>query len=147
IEYSPFRMELVRRNKEDKDSSNGEVILKVNELQWLHMETARNRTAEDPEEWWQEQHSSHTFHHDRGPEGVGCDFTFMGSQTLYGIPEHAASLALRDTFEYNTVTTEGGGGGGEGGRGQANEPYRLYNLDVFEYELDIPDSFTVPFLC
>lgn len=36
----------------------------------------------------------------------------------YGIPEHADKFALRTT--------------GEGGL----DPYRLYNLDVFEYELE-----------
>ena len=33
---------------------------------------------------------------------------------LYGIPEHADSLLLRDT--------------------SSGEPYRLYNVDIFEYE-------------
>lgn len=41
---------------------------------------------------------------------------FDSDGVLYGIPEHTGHLALKET-------TEG-------------EPYRLYNLDVFEYELD-----------
>jgi alpha 1,3-glucosidase len=43
---------------------------------------------------------------------------------VYGIPEHASSFALKNTR-------------GKSNNGY-NEPYRLYNLDVFEYELDSP---------
>lgn len=48
------------------------------------------------------------------------DISFPGASRAYGLPEHADKLALRTT--------------GEGGL----DPYRLYNLDVFEYELDSP---------
>jgi alpha 1,3-glucosidase len=54
---------------------------------------------------------------------VGADITFPGSAQVYGVPEHATQHALK--------TTRGGGG-------SYSEPYRLYNLDVFEYELDEP---------
>ena len=50
---------------------------------------------------------------------VGMDFSFVGFHHLYGIPEHADSFALKDT------------------RGKS-DPYRLYNVDVFEYELNSP---------
>ncbi|XP_057278799.1 neutral alpha-glucosidase AB, partial [Pezoporus wallicus] len=52
------------------------------------------------------------------PTSVGLDFSLPGFEHVYGIPEHAESLRLR--------TTEGG------------DPYRLYNLDVFQYELYNP---------
>uniref|UniRef100_A0A8D0L6C6 Neutral alpha-glucosidase AB n=1 Tax=Sphenodon punctatus TaxID=8508 RepID=A0A8D0L6C6_SPHPU len=52
------------------------------------------------------------------PASVGLDFSFPGVEHVYGIPEHADSLRLR--------TTEGG------------DPYRLFNLDVFQYELYNP---------
>ncbi|KAJ7374235.1 hypothetical protein OS493_007312 [Desmophyllum pertusum] len=58
-------------------------------------------------------------HHDsrpRGPCSVGLDISFPGVEHVYGIPEHADSLALKTTV--------------------GSEPYRLYNLDVFEYELE-----------
>jgi len=42
------------------------------------------------------------------------DASFPGSEHAYGIPEHADSLALQST--------------------KSSHPYRLYNLDVFEYE-------------
>ena len=44
------------------------------------------------------------------------DITFPGFEHVYGIPEHADSLALKSTVD--------------------KDPYRLYNLDVFEYDLD-----------
>jgi len=55
---------------------------------------------------------------------VGLDIWFPKAEVLYGIPEHATSMALRNTR-------------GEG-EGAYKEPYRLYNLDVFEYELNEP---------
>ena len=55
-------------------------------------------------------------------ESVGLDFTFVGASHVYGIPEHATSLALKSTRKTdNEIITD---------------PYRLFNLDVFEYELD-----------
>ena len=51
-----------------------------------------------------------------GPESVALDVTFNGFKYVYGIPEHADSLVLKDT--------------------KSSEPYRLYNVDIFEYETD-----------
>ncbi|CAG8826746.1 13452_t:CDS:1, partial [Dentiscutata erythropus] len=53
---------------------------------------------------------------------------------VYGIPEHASTLSLKETR-----------GGSESAY---TEPYRLYNLDVFEYELDNPMSLygSIPFM-
>lgn len=50
-----------------------------------------------------------------GPESVALDFTFINYTHVYGIPEHADSLSLKDTSE--------------------TDPYRLYNVDIFEYEV------------
>ncbi|KAK6202280.1 glucosidase II [Scheffersomyces amazonensis] len=50
-----------------------------------------------------------------GPESIALDFTFKGFKNLYGIPEHADSLNLKDTTD-------------------SDQPYRLYNVDIFEYE-------------
>lgn len=49
---------------------------------------------------------------------MGVDISFPGALRAYGLPEHGDNLPLRTT--------------GPG----VSEPYRLYNLDVFEYELD-----------
>merc|ERR1719421_1149326 len=58
---------------------------------------------------------------------IGMDFSFPFAQHLYGIPEHATKLSL--------PTTQASSWGEPGIYG---EPYRLYTLDVFEYELDEP---------
>ncbi|XP_031435628.1 neutral alpha-glucosidase C [Clupea harengus] len=51
-----------------------------------------------------------------GPGSVGMDFCLHGFNHVYGIPEHADRLRLKDTSDC--------------------EPYRLYNLDVFAYRTD-----------
>uniref|UniRef100_A0A669E9Y0 Glucosidase II alpha subunit n=1 Tax=Oreochromis niloticus TaxID=8128 RepID=A0A669E9Y0_ORENI len=53
-----------------------------------------------------------------GPSAVSLDFSLPGVEHVYGIPEHADTLRLK--------TTDNG------------DPYRLYNLDVFQYELYNP---------
>nr|XP_033499233.1 neutral alpha-glucosidase C isoform X1 [Epinephelus lanceolatus] len=50
-----------------------------------------------------------------GPSSIGSDLCLHGFSHVYGLPEHADSLQLRDTRD--------------------GEPYRLYNLDVFAYDL------------
>lgn len=50
-----------------------------------------------------------------GPESVGLDFTFFNYTHVYGIPEHADSYSLKGTT--------------------GTEPYRLFNVDIFEYEV------------
>lgn len=49
---------------------------------------------------------------------------FPQSDALYGIPEHASSHILRNTRGQ--------------GEGSYSDPYRLYNVDVFEYETNSP---------
>ena len=64
-----------------------------------------------------------------GPTAVAFDVAFPRAEHVYGIPERATSLSLRPTRE-----------GGEDGNEYVtlSEPYRMYNLDVFEYEHDSP---------
>lgn len=52
-----------------------------------------------------------------GPESIGLDFTFVGYKHVFGVPEHADSMSLKDTS-------------------QSSWPYRLFNVDIFEYETD-----------
>lgn len=68
-----------------------------------------------------------------GPESLSMDITFHNFEHVYGIPEHASSLSLKET---------------RGGDNAYTEPYRLYNTDVFEYALDSPTSLygAVPFM-
>uniref|UniRef100_A0A8C2GTI5 Glucosidase, alpha; neutral C n=1 Tax=Cyprinus carpio TaxID=7962 RepID=A0A8C2GTI5_CYPCA len=51
-----------------------------------------------------------------GPSSVGMDLSLHGFKHTYGLPEHADTLVLKDT----SVT----------------EAYRLYNLDVFGYDIN-----------
>ncbi|XP_062332050.1 neutral alpha-glucosidase AB isoform X3 [Osmerus eperlanus] len=75
---------------------------------------------------WEETFKSHTDAKPNGPSSISLDFSLPGVEHVYGIPEHADSLRLK--------TTDGG------------DPYRLYNLDVFQYELFNPMSLygTIP---
>jgi alpha 1,3-glucosidase len=63
---------------------------------------------------WEENFKDHHDAKPFGPESIAMDFSFPGSEHAYGVPEHADSLALKST--------------------KSTDPYRLYNLDVFEYE-------------
>lgn len=89
--------------------------------------------GEDESTWWDESFGGNTDTKPRGPESVGLDILFPGYEHVYGIPEHASSLSLKET---------------RGGDGKYSEPYRLYNSDVFEYELDSPMTLygAIPFM-
>lgn len=63
----------------------------------------------------------------KGPTSIGVDILFSKSQAIYGIPEHASSLALKDTRGFDEINKK---------IFSSSDPYRLFNLDVFEYELD-----------
>jgi alpha 1,3-glucosidase len=60
-----------------------------------------------------------------GPTSVGLDFSFPFAKHVYGIPEHTSPFSLPTTAPGAGTLTP-----------YYSEPYRLYNLDVFEYELD-----------
>lgn len=79
--------------------------------------------GEDESTWWDESFGGNTDSKPRGPESVALDISFMGFDHVYGIPSHAGPLGLKET---------------RGGDGNYEEPYRLYNADVFEYILDSP---------
>ncbi|XP_059811360.1 neutral alpha-glucosidase AB isoform X2 [Hypanus sabinus] len=74
--------------------------------------------TEDEAGMWEETFKTHTDSKPNGPTSVGLDFSLPGFEHVYGIPEHADNLKLK--------TTDGG------------DPYRLYNLDVFQYEIFNP---------
>nr|ALX00045.1 neutral alpha-glucosidase ab-like protein [Melanoplus sanguinipes] len=78
---------------------------------------ALDDTASDPGAW-EENFKSHHDSKPNGPTAVALDFTFAGAHYAYGIPLHADSFALKST--------------------KNGDPYRLFNLDVFEYELHNP---------
>ena len=107
------------------------VVLRVNGRGLFHYDYRRSAPAEGED--WSEKFGSHTDSRPRGPMSLGVDVAFVGAEHVYGIPEHATSLSLGDT---------------RGALAGSSEPYRLYNLDVFEYETDSPFGLygSVPFM-
>jgi len=81
------------------------------------------KTEDTPSEGVSETFSGHTDPVPRGPMSVGVDVTFPGSKGLFGLAEHASKFKLKKTVP---------------GQGGYDEPFRFYNLDVFEYDLDVP---------
>ena len=77
----------------------------------------------DESTWWEEEFRGFRDSKPRGPESVALDISFTGFRHTFGLAEHASSLQLKET---------------RGGEGNYNEPYRLFNTDVFEYDLDSP---------
>ena len=77
----------------------------------------------DTDGMWEEKFGDHLDSKPYGPMSVGMELTFPASNHLFGLPEHASSTQLKTTA-------------GSDGHHYYKEPYRLYNLDVFEYELD-----------
>mmetsp|Transcript_15836 Transcript_15836/g.26492 ORF Transcript_15836/g.26492 Transcript_15836/m.26492 type:complete len:939 (-) Transcript_15836:135-2951(-) len=82
---------------------------------------------------WAESFGSHKDSKPEGPMSVGMDITFHYASEVYGLPEHASSLALK-----NTISPLNGTSSSNSVKPDYSEPFRLYNLDVFEYELDEP---------
>lgn len=118
---APFRL--------DYFNTRGELVLSLNQrhlLQWeFHRAKPSGLTREtDLDGEWDENFQTHEDRKPRGPESVGLDVTFVGVQHVAGIPSHATNVSLPAT------------------RGSVDarysDPYRMYNLDVFEYELDNP---------
>ncbi|KAA0716277.1 Neutral alpha-glucosidase AB [Triplophysa tibetana] len=67
---------------------------------------------------WEEVFKTHSDSKPDGPSSISLDFSLPGVEHIYGIPEHADTLKLKNT--------------------DGSDPYRLYNLDVFQYELHNP---------
>ncbi|KAJ8308812.1 hypothetical protein KUTeg_013686 [Tegillarca granosa] len=97
---------------EHKDGENPEEGEKKEE------EKPEEQKKEEEPGLWEETYKSFHDSKPHGPSSVGIDVGFPGFEHVYGIPEHAESLALKTTKD--------------------TDPYRLFNLDVFEYELYNP---------
>jgi len=106
----------------------GEVLFVMNSRNLLKWEVRREKSSEGAMEditgendgLWEESFRAHQDSKPNGPESIGVDFDFMGAKHVYGLPERGSRLMLGNTR-------------GEGAA--RDEPYRLYNLDVFEYEV------------
>ena len=94
---------------------------------------AAKPAGEDESTWWEESFGGNTDSKPRGPESIALDITFPGYEHVYGAAEHTGPLSLKET---------------RGGDGKYSDPYRLYNSDVFEYELDSPMTLygAIPFM-
>ena len=142
IRHSPFGVDFKRK---------GEMQIKLNELGLMNVEHWRAKVdapvvekkegEEDTEEsqddeqktWWDEPFGGNTDSKPRGPEAVALDVNFPGYKHVYGAAEHAGPLSLKET---------------RGSSAAYSDPYRLYNSDVFEYELDSPMTLygSIPFV-
>ncbi|KAI9697516.1 MAG: hypothetical protein M1820_007782 [Bogoriella megaspora] len=147
IKHSPFSVDFKRE---------GETHVRFNERGFLNVEHWRPKIEKDPPKegeeeksaeeeqkivdaaedegtWWEETFGGNTDSKPKGPESVAIDVTFPGYEHVYGVAEHAGPLSLRQT---------------RGGEGNYDDPYRLYNSDVFEYEMDSPMTLygAIPFM-
>lgn len=141
ITHNPLALEFKR---------DGETQIKFNDNGFLNMEHWRPKvdkpqaaegeeakegesTAEDESTWWDESFGGNTDSKPRGPESIAMDISFPGYSHVFGAAEHTGPLSLKET---------------RGGEGKYDEPYRLYNSDVFEYELDSPMTLygSIPFM-
>ena len=129
IQHAPFNVAFQK---------DGQTHVQFNGNGYLNVEHWRPE-VEIPEDdlsqdnWWDETFGGNTDSKPRGPESIGLDISFPGYSHVFGIPEHADSLSLRET---------------RGGSGNHEEPYRMYNSDVFQYELNSPMTLygTIPLL-
>ncbi|CEP63003.1 glucan 1,3-alpha-glucosidase ROT2 LALA0_S07e00210g [Lachancea lanzarotensis] len=128
VSLKKFRIEIFYR---------GKLVLVVNDRMLLNIEHQRaleNNSSEKLTEELTFDDFVDSFHYSRedslpfGPESAALDFTLVGVNDVYGIPEHADSLRLKDTSE--------------------GDPYRLFNVDVFEYNLNAktPMYGSIPFM-
>ncbi|KAE9553720.1 hypothetical protein FO519_003075 [Halicephalobus sp. NKZ332] len=109
LNFQPFRIDIFNKRNE--------LIASINSKNLLKFEHFREKGAEAGEDgFWEETFKSHRDSKPFGSSSIGLDISFIGFKFLYGLPEHSDSFALRSTTGI--------------------EPYRLYNLDVFEYELN-----------
>lgn len=122
IRHDPFEV-YVREN-------GGNRVVSINSHGLFDFEQLRVKKEGDD---WEEKFRSHTDTRPYGPQSISFDVSFYGADFVYGIPEHATSLALKSS---------------RGPGVEQSEPYRLFNLDVFEYVHDSPFGLygSIPFM-
>ncbi|CAJ1394490.1 unnamed protein product [Effrenium voratum] len=140
LRHSPLALELRR----------GRWLQRLNARRLLSLERPRTKGAEGSAEGgaqaekaarpldatdmdtelWEEAFDGFVDSKPRGPTAVAFDASFAAA-TLSGLAEHSARLRLE----------EAAGGFG-------SEPFRLYNLDVFEHDVDVPMALygSIPFV-
>ncbi|KAL3637867.1 putative glucan 1,3-alpha-glucosidase [Castilleja foliolosa] len=125
IRHEPFEISVRESGK------NGKRVLSLNSNGLFDFEQLKDKKEENEE--WEEKFRSHTDSRPYGPQSISFDVSFYEADFVYGIPEHATSLALKPT---------------RGPGVEDSEPYRLFNLDVFEYVHDSPFGLygSIPFM-
>lgn len=111
-------------------AKGGKRVLSLNSHGLFDFEQLRvKKEGED----WEERFRGHTDKRPYGPQSISFDVSFYDANFVYGIPEHATSFALKPT---------------RGPGVEESEPYRLFNLDVFEYIHDSPFGIygSIPFM-
>ncbi|KVH87476.1 Galactose mutarotase-like domain-containing protein [Cynara cardunculus var. scolymus] len=113
-----------------REQSSGKRVLSFNSHGLFDFEQLRVKKEGDD---WEERFRSHTDSRPYGPQSISFDMSFYGADFVYGIPEHATSLSLKPT---------------KGPGIEESEPYRLFNLDVFEYLHESPFGLygSIPFM-
>lgn len=130
---------------------NGELQVVLNERGLLNLEHWRPKPVKPSEEeeaprdpelnefelehgMWEDSFDGKTDLKSFGPESIALDVSFPGYKHVYGIPEHSDSLSLRETRGGSEFNHE--------------EPYRLFNVDIFEYETNSPMAMygSIPFM-
>ncbi|CAJ0939196.1 unnamed protein product, partial [Mesorhabditis belari] len=120
VQHKPFRVDLYAK---------GTLVTTINSRNWLRFEHFRKgKKTKDGDGFWEEKWGDHKDMKPHGSSSVSVDIALLGFKMAYGLPEHSETYALRSTNNY--------------------EPYRLYNLDVFEYEINNPMALygSVPYL-
>jgi len=120
IRHRPFELDFI---------GDGQVLQKINSRHLMNFERYRVKEAPphsgltdatdvESDSLWQESFGGHSDSKPRGPAAVALDVSFESAPDIMGLAEHATGLNL--------------------GANGFDEPYRFYNLDVFEYALDVP---------
>ncbi|GHJ85091.1 hypothetical protein NliqN6_1493 [Naganishia liquefaciens] len=122
-ERNLFHMEHFRSKAETPAQVDGGDAAAVSEQQVFSATSGKKDTTwfegEPDAELWEERFSKWTDSKPKGPEAFSVDISFPGVEHIFGLAEHASPLSLPST---------------DGGR--YTEPYRLWNVDIFEYEHD-----------
>jgi len=141
VSYEPFKIALVHVNSAGRDVE----LMSVNDSGLFDFEQRRTPTAptEDPQSFpplepdmWEERFREFLDTKPNGPTSLSVDVTFPEATHVYGLPEHATSFALKSTRKRPAVRSAAGSHRVTDATQDYSEPFRLYNLDVFEYELD-----------
>uniref|UniRef100_A0A8D2JEM3 Glycoside hydrolase family 31 N-terminal domain-containing protein n=1 Tax=Varanus komodoensis TaxID=61221 RepID=A0A8D2JEM3_VARKO len=116
ITANPFQIQLLSKD-ETELSMNSDGL-----LYWEHLHQGIRcllffsiQENQDDFGLWKEKFGSFLDIKANGPISIGLDFSLHGFEHIYGIPEHAETLLLKNTSD--------------------DDVYRLYNLDVFGYKI------------